>query len=142
MKENKSKKQILEQLRKMPLIQVACEKSNVARASFYRWKQKDKEFSKEVDTAIAEGEAMITDMSEAQLITLIRDKNFQAIQLWLRSHSPKYTNKLELSGNINQSKEQELTSEQKKTVAKALKLASFDKKHEEKQIQSTVKENS
>ncbi len=122
MKEKKSKKLILEHLRKMPLIQVACEKSGVARASFYRWKQKDKEFAKEVDTAIAEGEAMITDMSEAQLITLIRDKNFQAVQLWLKSHHPKYGNKLEVTGNLN-IKEEPLTPEQAAIVKAALKMA-------------------
>ena len=122
MKENKSKKQILEHLRKMPLVQVACEKSGVARASFYRWKQKDKDFAKEVDAAIAEGEAMITDMSEAQLVTLIRDKNFQAVQLWLKSHHPKYSNKLEVSGNLN-IKEEPLTLEQQQLVKKSLSLA-------------------
>lgn len=132
MKENKSKKQILEQLRKMPLIQVACEKSGVARASFYRWRQKDKEFAKEVDTAITEGEAMITDMSEAQLITLIRDKNFQAVQLWLKSHHPKYGNKLEVTGDINV-KEKPLTPEQQQLVEKSVALAGIilsDKNHE------------
>lgn len=131
MKENKSKKLILEQLRKMPLIQVACEKSGVARASFYRWKQKDKEFAKEIDTAIAEGEAMITDMSEVQLINLIRDKNFQAVQLWLKSHHPKYGNKLEVTGNLNV-KEEPLTPEQQQLVEKSLALAGIilnDKNH-------------
>jgi hypothetical protein len=122
MKENKSKKQILEQWRKMPLIQVACEKSGVARASFYRWRQKDKSFAKEIDTAIAEGEAMITDMSEAQLITLIRDKNFQAVQLWLKSHHPKYGNRLEVTGNFQQAQDK-LTPEQETTVREALRLA-------------------
>jgi hypothetical protein len=132
MKENKSKKQILEQLRKMPLIQVACEKSGVARASFYRWKQKDKEFAKEINTAIAEGEAMITDMSEMQLISLIRDKNFQAVQLWLKSHHSKYGNKLEVTGNLN-IKEEPLTPEQQQLVEKSLTLAGIvlnDKNHD------------
>jgi len=129
MKKNKSKKQILEQLRKMPIIQVACEKSGVARASFYRWKQKDKDFSKEIDTAISEGEAMITDMSEAQLITLIRDKNFQAIQLWLKNHHGKYTDKLQVTGDLN-IKEDPLTPEQATIVRIALKMANSQKKYE------------
>lgn len=131
MKENKFKKQILEQLRKMPLIQVACEKSGVARASFYRWKQKDKVFAKEIDTAIAEGEAMITDMSEAQLITLIRDKNFQAIQLWLKHHHSSYTDKIEISGRITDADEG-LTPKQATIVKTALRMAGFGKTYDRK----------
>jgi len=132
MKKDKTKELLIEQLRKTPIIQFACEKTQVARASFYRWKAKNKEFAKAADEAITEGEMLITDMSEMQLIGLIRDKNFQAIQLWLRTHHEKYTNKLEITGNINQPKEQDLTPDQKKTIAKALKLAALGKKYENK----------
>jgi hypothetical protein len=65
---------------------------------------------------------MITDMSEAQLITLIRDKNFQAVQLWLKSHHPKYGNRLEVTGNFQQAQDK-LTPEQETTVREALRLA-------------------
>ena len=94
----------------------------LSRASLYRWKQKNKKFAKEVEEAILEGEMLITDMSEAQLITLIRDKNFPAIQLWLKHHHPKYTNKIEITGNLN-IKEEPLTPEQQQLVEKSLALA-------------------
>lgn len=122
MKTNKSKELLIEQLRKTPIIQVSCEKTMIGRASFYRWRDEDKEFAKAAEKAIAEGEMLITDLSELQLINLIRDKNFPAINLWLRVHSKKYSNKVEVTGSLN-IKEKPLSAEQQELVKKALGLA-------------------
>jgi len=130
MKQNKLKNLLIEQLKEIPLIQFSCKKVGVSRASYYRWR-KDPKFAKEADAAITEGEALITDMSESQLISMIRDRNFQAVQLWLRHHHPSYANKVEISGRLTHSDE-ELTPEQMALVKTALRLASFDKNHEEK----------
>lgn len=120
------KELILEQLKKTPVVQFACEKSGVSRATFYRWKVEDKEFKKSAEEAILEGEAFITDMTESQLISLIKDKNFHAIQLWLRHHHPKYNNRIEITANI-QTAQEELTQEQEVVVREALRLASLTK---------------
>ncbi len=130
MKKDKIRDSIIVALKEMPIVQVACKKVGVGRTTYYRWRE-NKKFAKEADAAIAEGEAFITDMSESQLISLIRDRNFQALQLWLKSHSPKYGNKVEISGRLMHSDE-ELTPEQMSLVKTALRLASFDKNHEEK----------
>ena len=110
------------------MLQFACKKVDISRASYYRWRKNIK-FAKEADAAIAEGEALITDLSESQLISLIRDRNFQALHLWLRHHHPKYANKVEISGHLTNSDE-ELTPEQAALVKTALRLASFDKNRE------------
>ena len=125
---SKEKDKILEQLKKMPIIQIVCERAGVGRATFYRWRKEDAEFKKATDEAIAEGEMLITDMSESQLISLIRDRNFAAIQLWLRQHHPKYTNKVEIDGHLTCSDE-ELTPEQANIVKQALRFASFEKNY-------------
>jgi len=122
MKRSKLKETILKELKEMPIIQFACKKTGVSRATYYRWRRESKKFAKEADEALAEGEAFITDMSESQLVQMIRDRNFQAIQLWLRHHHPKYTNKVEFTGSLNV-KEEPLTPDQEKLVEKALKLA-------------------
>lgn len=122
MKTEKEKQLLLEQLKKTPIVQIACEKAGISRATYYRWRKEDGEFKKATDEAIFEGEMLITDMSESQLISLIKDKNFAAIQLWLRHHHPKYTNKVEVTGNLNIG-EESLTPEQEELVEKALKLA-------------------
>jgi len=124
MKKNNAKKLLIKQLKKMPIIQVSCERTNVARSSFYRWRTEDKKFAKEADMAILEGEALITDMSETQLISLIHDRNFQALQLWLRHHHPKYTNKVEVTAQFKDIDEK-LNPEQETIIRKALRLASL-----------------
>ena len=123
MKRDKLKNSLIEQLKEMPILQFACKKVGASRASYYRWRR-DPEFAKATDAAIAEGEALITDMSESQLISLIRDKNFAAIQLWLRHHHPKYGQKVEITANF-QSQQDELTPEQEAVVREALRLASL-----------------
>ena len=122
MKKDKTREIVIEQLKKTPIVQIACEKIGISRATYYRWKKENQEFAKAADEAITEGEMLITDMSESQLISLIKNKNFAAIQLWLRHHHPKYTNKVEMTGNLNV-KEEPLTPEQAALVEKALKLA-------------------
>ena len=127
MKKDKIKDLLIKLLKDMPVAHLALKKLNVSRASYYRW-MKDPKFAKEVNTAIAEGEALINDLSESQLISLIRDRNFQALHLWLKSHHPKYGQKVELNGHITYSDE-ELTPEQTNVIKQALRLASFDKNH-------------
>ena len=76
-----------------------------------------------MDKAIEEGEALINDMSESQLISLIRDKNFAAVRFWLTHRNPKFRERLEVNAKIE--RQEELTDEQKKTVREAMKLASL-----------------
>lgn len=121
MKKDKIRDSIIVALKEMPIVQVACKKVGVGRTTYYRWRE-SKKFAREADAAIAEGEAFITDMSESQLISLIRDRNFQALQLWLRHHHPKYGDKIEVTGHLNV-KEEPLTPDQEELVEKALGLA-------------------
>ena len=121
------KKSVLEQLKKLPIVQAACQKAGVGRASYYRWRIEDKEFSKDADDAIVEGVEMINDLSENQLIMAIRDNNLSAVRFWLQNRHRAYTNKVEVFDK-GKSDNQELTDEQKKIVEEALRLASLDNK--------------
>jgi len=120
MKKNKVKDAFLEQLRKVPIIQVACEKVGISRNSVYRWKNDDPEFEKELTVALEEGEALVNDMSENQLLSLIREKNWHAISFWLRKRNPKFKDRIEVEVAPRQ---EELTPEQEATVREALRLA-------------------
>lgn len=127
MKDAKYKRVFLEHLRKIPIIQVACEKSGVSRATVYRWREKEARFRKELEAALAEGEALINDMSESQLISLIREKSYSAISFWLRHRHQKFRERIEVSGTL-ETKQEKLSKEEAKLVRKALRLASFTKK--------------
>ncbi len=120
MKKDKVKDAFLEQLRKVPIIQVACEKVGISRNSVYRWKNDDPEFEKELTTALEEGEALVNDMSENQLLVLIREKNWHAISFWLRKRNPKFKDKIEVEVKP---KQEEITPEQEATVREALRFA-------------------
>jgi hypothetical protein len=120
LRQEKEKKTIIEQLRKTPIIQIACERASVSRATFYRWRDQDKEFEKAVKEALVEGEVFINELSESQLISLIKEKNWPAISFWLRNHDPKYTQRIEISTTQPQEK---LNPEQEAVVKEALRLA-------------------
>jgi glutamate/tyrosine decarboxylase-like PLP-dependent enzyme len=133
-RQSKDKKMLLAQLSKMPILQIACERSGIGRSTYYRWRDEDEEFKKLADESIAQGEALITDLTESQLISLIKEKHFPAVQLWLRQHHPKYSTKVELSGKITTENEP-LTPEQEELITQALKLAGVnDEGYESKQL--------
>ena len=123
-KKNKVKDSFLDELRKIPIVQVACEKSGVSRNSVYRWRKEDEEFSKAMDIALQEGEDLVNDMSESQLLSLIKEKSWSAISFWLRHRNPKYKDKVEVTTKVSID-DDTLTDEQEAIVKRALELATF-----------------
>ena len=131
MKKNKLKDSFFTELAKVPIVQVACEKTGISRNSVYRWKKEDKSFALAMDKALSEGVAFVNDMSESQLLTMIKEKNYSAISFWLRHRNDNYRNKLEIT---TVEEDEEMTPSQKKTVRNALKLASITKSKSIKNI--------
>lgn len=124
MKTDKNKGLLIEQLKKTPIIQVACEKVGIGRATFYRWKNDDQEFATKADEALSEGTYLVNDVAESQLMSAIRDKNLTAIIFWLKHHHPSYATKVEVTARLKADNEI-LTPEQEALVIKALKLAAL-----------------
>lgn len=116
-KTKEQKRAFLEQLPKYPIVQVACEKSGVGRSTYYAWRKGDKEFAKEADEAIASGTFFINDMAESKLIQNIQSGNNTAIIFWLKNHHGQYSERIR---HEHEFIEEELTSEQKIAIAKAL----------------------
>lgn len=122
-RQNSQKLDLLEKLRETPVVEVACRKAGVARATFYRWKLNDVKFAKEAELALSEGSALVNDMAESQLLAAIKDQNMTAIIFWLRNHHPAYATRVEVTAKLKHDDEQ-LTPEQEALVMRALKLAS------------------
>jgi hypothetical protein len=99
----------------------------VRKQPVYRWRKEDKEFAKKMDEALANGISFVNDMSESQLLSLIKDKNYQALSFWLRHRHDAYKTKVEVSGTITT--KDELTEEQEQIVRKALSMVDY--KHNE-----------
>lgn len=117
------KKRLVEQLRKTPIVQIACEKTGISRATFYRWCQEE-EFAKEARDSLQEGKSLVNDLAESQLISSIKDKRLPAISFWLKYNHPDYRTKVELSGINNQ---ENLSDEQQEKIMLALNLLQGDK---------------
>lgn len=121
-RQSKNKQLILEQLRKTPIIEIVCQKLNIGRASYYRWKKEDPQFAKDSDKALLDGSLLINDMAESQLLSAIKDKHMTAIIFWLKHHHPAYTTKVEIDAKLKMDKEI-LTAEQENLIKNALNLA-------------------
>ncbi len=137
MKKSKCQDQFLLELTKVPIVQVACEKAGLSRNTVYRWRKEDKEFEKKMDQALADGVALVNDMSESQLLTLIKEKNFPAVRFWLNKRHPAYKDKIEVTTKEDI---EALTPSQAKVVRQALKLASITKTTSIKKISTNKHE--
>jgi len=130
MKNMNEKKLFVEQLRKNPIVQIACENIGVSRASFYRWKKKDPKFAKKVEEAIFEGRQIINDLAESRLVSSIQNGNLRGITYWLTNNHTQYSNKLEVSGKLTTNKE--LSAEQEEDIKRALSLIDLKEAQDEK----------
>ena len=115
---------IIEQLKKTPVVQIACEKTSIGRSTYYRWLEKCPEFAKRSTEAIKEGEGLVSDMAESQLLAAIRDGNLGAVVFWLRNHHKNYTNRIEITSNKGD--DEELSPDQQKLIEKALVILKSD----------------
>lgn len=123
-RQKKLKEALLEEFRKIPIVQVACNKHGVSRATYYRWRQEDEVFANAADEALDEGVLMVNDMAESQLLSAIRDKNMTGIIFWLKSHHKAYSSKVEVEATVRNFA---LTPEQEALVRRALELSGLTK---------------
>jgi hypothetical protein len=122
-KQKKQKELFVEQLKKTPIVQIVCERLDIGRSTFYRWERQDKKFAEECSKAILEGNYLISDLAESQLVSAIKDKNLSAITFWLKTHHPTYSPKLEVTNRNHES--DKLTPEQEKSIRHALIMAAL-----------------
>jgi len=116
------KRKLVEALKEMPIIVAACKRAGVSSATYYRWRQDDKRFRRESEDALEQGCLYINDMSESQLIGLIKEKKMPAIALWLRHHHPRYGSKAKPYVPI--AEVEDLTDDERQVMLEALALAS------------------
>ena len=118
----KQKEDLVEQLKKNPVIQIACEKLDIGRATHYRWYADDEEYARGVDSAIAEGVTFVAEFAESQLLNAVRNGDPWAVSMVLKAMHPRYKNKVEFTGTINHTN-RELTAEDEELLKESLRLA-------------------
>ncbi len=62
-KQQKMKENLIEHLNKNPIVQLACERVGLGRATFYRWKKEDEQFAEAVDSALNDGASLVSDLA-------------------------------------------------------------------------------
>ena len=123
-KKSTTKKLFIEQIRKTPIMQAACEKVGVPRGTIYRWKNEDPEFAKALDEALLEGRSMVSDAAVSQLLTAIKAGDLGAIKYWLNHFDDNFKTKIQFSGTMRHIRD-DLTDEEAEVINEALKLAGF-----------------
>lgn len=118
------KQTVIDNLKHLPIIEVACAKAGMARATYYRWRKSDEAFTKLADDAISDGVSYINDLAESKLLSEINGGNLTAILYWLNHRHTAYSNKVEVTARLKTDNEI-LTPEQEALVIKALKLATL-----------------
>ena len=101
MKKDRIQQDFLDELKQIPVVQIACKKCDVSRNSVYRWRKEDKEFAKLMDEAVQEGEDVMSDLGESQLLTLMKEKNFPAIKFWLSHRNSKFKKRVEVTTHVD-----------------------------------------
>ena len=87
----KLKKALVVQLRKTPIVQIACERTGVGRSTYYKWRTNDHIFGRAADRALEAGKFFINDLAKSKLLQLIKDGNLTAIIFWLKHNDPTFT---------------------------------------------------
>src|ERR1700690_1313879 len=98
-RQTKLKEALINTLKEMPIIEVAVKRIGIGRDTYYRWKAQDKDFLKRSQEAMMQCIEFINDMSESQIIALIKDKKMSSIKFWLRHNHPKYAQRVEIITN-------------------------------------------
>ena len=117
-RQDEQKTALIEQLRRTPIVQVACEKTGIGRASYYRWRKDDSDFAAACDEAMHEGVELVSDLAESKLINAIKNENHGAISFWLRHRHAAYAEKLQIRAKVET--DNSLTPEQEQLIRRAL----------------------
>ena len=121
MKSNKVRKMLVQELKKMPIVSVACKRVALGRATFYRWKKADKKLAEHIDEAIQEGNLLINDMAESQIISKIKSGDMSASKFWLKHHHPAYSDRIQVP-ELPKQEDKELTPEERALIKRAIEL--------------------
>lgn len=116
----KQKELLLGHLRTVPIINLACAKIGISRATFYRWCEESEDFKTDIENAKIDGIENINDLSESQLVALLKEKKFQAVAFWLRNRHKAYMSEEKKDMFIRAQKKVELNQHQKELLKEAL----------------------
>lgn len=84
------KRRVIKELLLVPIVQLACKRAGVSRATYYRWLKEDSKFALEYDEALVKGIQSINDLAESKLIHRVNEGDMRAISFWLSNNKENY----------------------------------------------------
>jgi hypothetical protein len=93
--DGETKQKLLNEISKFGNVYLSCLKMGVDKATYYRWKQQDKEFRKLANQAEKIGRENICDVAEHSLLKNVKDGNQRSIEYTLGHNSKRYKRKKE-----------------------------------------------
>jgi len=84
------KREFIEAIEQELTILNACKKTNLARQTVYRWFKEDKQFKKDVESAVKNAVLEINDDCENRIVNKIKNDDTNAIKFWLKYHHESY----------------------------------------------------
>ena len=99
---DKTKRIVLDQLNKYPIRCWHAKKQDRKGQLITAGENEDPEFAESVEEAMLEGDDLFNDISEHQLLSLVKEKFWPAIHYWLEKRHPKYNKtKIEIDQPID-----------------------------------------
>lgn len=90
MKKYRKEQTLLDQLKTVPNVTLACEAVGLSRNTVYRWCREDPEFKVRLEEALESGVESVNDLAESKLIKHINKGNLRAIRYWLDNNKKTY----------------------------------------------------
>lgn len=85
-----TKEKLLKEIEKSGNVYLSCMKTGIDKATFYRWKKDDKQFSKKATEAVKRGRESNCDLAEHALMLNVKEKKMDAIKYVLSHQSRIY----------------------------------------------------
>lgn len=84
------KAKFLKELEEYPLVELACRKVGISRATFYRWREQDYDFKVEVQQAEERSRSKVNDLAESKLLENVKNNDYRSIVYWLAHNNRRY----------------------------------------------------
>lgn len=121
-KTSRNKRRLLRELEVTPIVDRACKKVGIARATFYRWCESDRSFYYLSELSRGKGRDKLNDYVESKLLENVKNGQQAAIQFWLSNNSKNYR-----STNISwQKRLKHLETEEARKHEEIMKLLDVD----------------
>jgi hypothetical protein len=90
MRDRDEKLKLIEELSRTSVVSLACKKSGISRASYYRWLEEDSWFERQCNKASRQGRELMCDKAESNILKAVSDGDLKVSTYYLEHNHPNY----------------------------------------------------